>query len=73
MRDSFVHSKLMLTDCSAAVGSVNMDMRSFYEQFESAVYTDDAAVRTALEKDFVQTFVECAPLSLQRGALGPPV
>ena len=70
MRDSFVHSKLMLTDCCAAVGSVNMDMRSFYEQFESAVYTDDAAVRTALEKDFVQTFVECAPLSLQRGALG---
>ena len=70
MKDSFVHSKLMLSDACCVVGSVNMDMRSFYEQFECAVYSDDVSLRRALEEDFARTFAECAPLSLRRGAVG---
>ena len=70
MKDSFVHSKLILSDCCAVVGSVNMDMRSFYEQFECAVYTDDASVLRAVEADFEATFAECVPVALHRKFFG---
>lgn len=63
MKNSFVHSKLMLSENCVAVGSVNMDLRSFYQQFESAVYTDDPAAMAAVEKDFEQTFADCEPFS----------
>ena len=66
MKHSFVHSKLMLADYCAVVGSINMDMRSFYEQFESAVYTDDAAVLGQIEADFGSAFAECEPLAARR-------
>lgn len=69
MKDSFVHSKLMLTDYCAVIGSINLDMRSFYEQFESAVYTDDAAVMEALERDFDSTFAESEVLAGRRRTL----
>lgn len=59
MRDSFVHSKLMLSDYCAVVGSINLDMRSFYQQFESALYTDDVTVMEEVEKDFEKTFSRC--------------
>ena len=66
MKHSFVHSKLMLADYCAVVGSINMDMRSFYEQFESAVYTDDVAVLGQIEADFGSAFAECEPLAARR-------
>lgn len=69
MKHSFVHSKLMLADYCAVVGSINMDMRSFYEQFESAVYTDDAAVLGQIEEDFGSAFAECEPLAVRRRSL----
>ena len=56
----------MLADYCAVVGSINMDMRSFYEQFESAVYTDDAAVLGQIEADFGSAFAECEPLAARR-------
>ncbi len=56
MKASFVHSKLLLTENSVVVGSINMDLRSFYQQFECAVYLDDYEVRKTVEADFNQTF-----------------
>ena len=56
MNDSFVHSKIILTDYSAIVGSINMDMRSFYQQFESAVYTNDEEIMKKVSNDFEKTF-----------------
>lgn len=56
MRNSFVHSKIVLTENSAVVGSINMDLRSFYQQFESAVYTDDKTVLKDILIDFEDTF-----------------
>ena len=38
------------------IGSINMDLRSFFQQFECAVYTDDAGVMQDIEKDFEDTF-----------------
>lgn len=59
MKQSFVHSKLLLTENSAVVGSINMDLRSFYQQFECAVYTDDNKVKQEVLVDFESTFNDC--------------
>jgi len=56
MNNSFVHSKVLLTENSAIVGSINMDLRSFYQQFESAVYLNDEQTLLDIEKDFLSTF-----------------
>ena len=59
LRDSFVHSKLVITENCAVVGTVNFDMRSFYQQFEDAVFTDDMSVVAAISQDFENTFPDC--------------
>lgn len=69
MKDSFVHSKLVLSDYCAVVGSINLDMRSFYQQFESALYTDDKKIMEEVEKDFLKTFEECLPLGDEKNNL----
>lgn len=66
MRDSFVHSKIVFCDYCAIVGSINIDLRSFYQQFESALYTNDEKVLKEVEQDFEKTFAECAPLTKKK-------
>ena len=58
-RDSFVHSKLVMTESCAVVGTVNFDMRSFYQQFENSVITDDQGVIASVAADFYNTFPDC--------------
>ena len=55
MTHSFVHSKVILTENSAIVGSINMDLRSFNQQFESAVFTNEQNTLESIEKDFNHT------------------
>lgn len=62
MRDSFVHSKIIFCDYCAVVGSINVDLRSFYQQFESALYVTDTQTLKDIERDFEKTFTECDPL-----------
>jgi cardiolipin synthase len=55
----FLHSKVMLSDDECAVvGSINMDFRSFYQQYESAVYITGNKSLNAIVRDFEQTFSE---------------
>ena len=56
MKNAFVHSKVLITENCAVVGSINMDLRSFYQQFECAVYTDDKRFMSAVIADFENTF-----------------
>lgn len=56
MKNSFVHSKLCLSEKCAVIGSVNFDLRSFYQQFECAVYTNDEKVLKAVAADFDDVF-----------------
>ncbi len=56
MKNSFVHSKLVLTENAVIVGSINMDLRSFYQQFECALYTNDEKTMSAVHFDFLETF-----------------
>lgn len=67
MKHSFVHSKLMLSENCAVIGSINFDLRSFYQQFECAVYTNDGGVLCDLEKDFCDTFLRCAEIDRTNG------
>ena len=69
MRDSFVHSKVVLTDYCAVVGSINVDLRSFYQQFESALYTNDKNVLNDVLSDFEKTFSECDPMTKKENNL----
>lgn len=55
MNDSFVHSKVLLTENSALIGSINMDVRSFNQQFESGVVTNQAETISEILKDFTNT------------------
>lgn len=52
----FVHSKVMLTENCVTVGSVNTDMRAFYQEFDNGVYTDDPAVMADALADFEGVF-----------------
>jgi cardiolipin synthase len=58
VEDAFVHSKVVLTENCAVVGSVNFDMRSFYQQFENAVISDDLKLLNQVEADFTQAFAD---------------
>lgn len=63
MTSSFVHSKIILTENSAIVGSINMDLRSFNQQFESAVYTNEIETMEQVMKDFIKTFSHCEEIT----------
>ena len=55
MNNSFVHSKIVYTESNAVVGSINMDLRSFNQQFESAVYSSEKHTLLDIEQDFENT------------------
>lgn len=56
VKNSFVHSKVMLTENCTAVGSVNLDMRAFYLEFDNGVYTDDKEFMADVGEDFEDVF-----------------
>ena len=56
MTNSFVHSKVLITENSAIVGSINVDLRSFNQQFESAVYLNEPLTLAKINQDFEKTF-----------------
>ena len=52
MKNAFVHGKVMLNENGVVIGSINLDLRSFYQQAECAVYTDDKSVIKEVKSDF---------------------
>lgn len=65
MRHAFVHSKLVLSENCAVVGSVNIDLRSYYNQFENAVYFNDETAMREVLCDFENTFKACGEVTLE--------
>ena len=63
MTSSFVHSKVVLTENSAIVGSINVDLRSFNQQFESAVYTNQNSTLNQIALDFINTINHCEQIT----------
>ena len=64
MKSCFVHSKVVLTENSAVVGSINMDLRSFFQQFESAVYVTQENVLSSIKNDFGYVFDRSLEITL---------
>ena len=71
MSDAFVHTKSVLTENCAVIGSANFDLRSFFQQYENAVYTDDKTVMRGLEADFEESFPECVQRNYVNGKTRP--
>lgn len=60
----FIHAKSMLADDRfAVVGTINLDYRSLYLNFENAVYFSDCSIADELKKDCLSTFPECKRVS----------
>ena len=55
MSCSFVHSKVVYSENMALVGSINFDLRSFYQQFEGGVVTTQESVIEQIADDFNKT------------------
>ena len=73
MQNSFVHSKVILTENSAIVGSINMDLRSFNQQFESAIFTSEQSTLSFIARDFDSTLKLCNQITkkdFKRNKLG---
>lgn len=54
----FIHSKVFLSDDKrAVVGSINLDYRSLYHNFENAVYLESGEFSNKVKEDFEKTFL----------------
>ncbi len=62
----FVHAKVVITDDEeSVVGTINMDYRSLYLNFECAVYMYKNKVIQEIEDDFKLTLNECEEVTLK--------
>ncbi len=61
----FIHSKVIISDDECAVvGSINMDFRSFYQQYESGVYLSETKTLLSIKQDFIETFIESKEIEM---------
>ena len=61
----FIHSKVVMNEHCAIVGTINMDYRSFYLHYENGVWVYDEEFRKSVEKDFEKTFEQCCEISYE--------
>lgn len=52
----FIHSKVVMNEHCAIVGTINMDYRSFYLHYENGVWVYDEKFRKKVNRDFTKTF-----------------
>ncbi len=52
----FIHSKVIMKENCAIVGTINLDYRSFYLHYENGVWVYDKPTVDAIEADFNETF-----------------
>ena len=64
-RKGFIHSKtIVCDDYLSSVGSVNLDYRSFYYNFEVSAFVYDRTVAQTLKNCFVEDLKHCRQLTL---------
>lgn len=65
-RPGFVHAKCFVVDGKkAAIGSINLDYRSFYLHFECGVYIYGNPAISHIEEDFENTLEKCIPVDMK--------
>lgn len=52
----FIHSKVVMNEHCAIVGTINMDYRSFYLHYENGIWVYDDTFKKKVNKDFEKTF-----------------
>ena len=63
----FIHAKTLVCDDEAGVvGTVNMDYRSFYLQFECAVLIYKSSVLNDIKSDFLATLEKCEQIDKEQ-------
>ena len=63
-RKGFIHSKsIVCDDYLSSVGSVNLDYRSFYYNFEVSAFVYDKDVALALKNYFIEDIKHCRQLT----------
>jgi len=66
-KKGFVHAKTLVADRFAAVvGSANMDLRSFFSNFEINAHLFDPAAISRVERDFLQDLEDSEEINLQK-------
>ncbi|WP_239618811.1 cardiolipin synthase [Cohnella mopanensis] len=66
-KKGFVHAKTLVMDkVVAVVGSANMDLRSFYSNFEINAHLFDPAAISHVEEDFMQDMKDSEEINLQK-------
>lgn len=61
----FIHSKVVMNEHCAIVGTINMDYRSFYLHYENGVWIYDEQFRKEVQQDFDKTFAESREISYE--------
>ncbi len=61
----FVHSKVVMNEHAAIVGTINMDYRSFYLHYENGVWVYDEEFLQKVKNDFEKTFRQCKEITLR--------
>lgn len=65
-KPGFMHAKTFAADDEyAVVGSINLDYRSFYLHFESAVWIYHSSCIQDIKKDFLDTLTLCKKITLE--------
>lgn len=55
----FIHAKSIINESTGIVGTINMDYRSFYLQYECGVWMSNREVVDCIRRDIVDTLEEC--------------
>ncbi|MHB8130295.1 MAG: cardiolipin synthase [Mobilitalea sp.] len=55
----FIHAKTIITEDSGIVGTINMDYRSFYLQYECGVWICDKETVNTIKEDLLVTMEQC--------------
>jgi len=61
----FIHAKTIITEDTAIVGTINMDYRSFYLNYECGVWISDEATVDIIKDDLIKTMEQCHEVSLE--------
>lgn len=61
----FMHGKMILNEFSTVLGTINMDFRSFFLHYESALWTTQPDVLKVMREDFMDTLQKCKEISWQ--------
>jgi Phosphatidylserine/phosphatidylglycerophosphate/cardiolipin synthases and related enzymes len=70
----FIHAKMFIADdTTAVVGSINLDYRSLYNQFEDAVFMYKCPVVRDIEKDFEDTKAQCTEITAETYKKSPVI